>query len=73
MGASEGALTALDADIGLPDGDFQRHVPLLVLRRPRGIAAVIGHLGDRQVVTFAGNDLRRHLVHEGRGIPGHRG
>ena len=68
--ADDGALAALDAEIGLPDGHFLGDVALLVLRRAGGESAV-----DRACALtgkrFAepGHHDGRHLAHElGRAV-----
>ncbi len=58
------ALVALDADLGVPDRDLEREVPLLPFRRGHRPRAVHGKRADRQQVAFSGQDHRRHLLHE---------
>ena len=56
--ADEAAVAALDAEVGVPDGDQLGDVALLVRRRAARVGAVDRQRADRQVVAAAGHHLR---------------
>ena len=56
--ADDGALAAVDADVGIPDRDLLGDGPLLVLRRARRERAVDREGGDRQQISVAGHQHR---------------
>jgi hypothetical protein len=71
MRADQGALVALDAQVGLPDRDLQRQVALLPARRPGRPGAIDGECGDRQQVPLPRHHHGGHLLHEIRRCGGH--
>ena len=62
MRADKDALAALDAQVGLPDRDFQGDVALLPLGGAGGEGAVHRQGADRQVVALQGNDRAQHIL-----------
>ena len=64
--ADDGALAALDAEVGFPDRHFVGDVPLLVPGRAGGIGAVHGKRADGKRVAAQLEDRRRHVAHEVR-------
>ena len=73
VGAGQGALSALDADLLVPDGDLQGDVALLPLGRGRGEGPVHGHGRNGKVVALVGDDLRQGRLHELRRLVGNHG
>ncbi len=64
MRADEAAVAALDAGVGVPDGDELRDVALLVGRRAARVRAVDRQRADRQRVAAPGQHLRGDGAHE---------
>ncbi len=64
MRADGGALEALDAALGLPLGDVDGDVALLVLRGRRGPSAVVGDGGDGKLVAFLAHHLGGNVLDE---------
>ena len=64
MRADKSALVALDADVGIPDGDLHSDVALLETGRPGGIRAIGRHGRNRQAVALAGDHRGGHVAHE---------
>ena len=64
MRADQDALAALDAQVLVPNGNFECDVALLPLRGAGGEGAVERHGAHRQIVAFAGYNARRELLHE---------
>ena len=62
--ADEHALTALDAEVRIPDGDVYRYVPLLVLRGSGREGAVLGQRGDGEAVAFEDHHGAEHVFDE---------
>ena len=62
--ADHGALAALDADLRIPRGNFERQVALLPFRRAGGESAVAGECAHRKFVAAAGVDRAQHVVLE---------
>ena len=71
--AVEGALAALDAEVGLPHGDLEGDVALLPLGGVGGPYAVGGHGADREAVSVAGHDGGRDGLDELRRLFGDDG
>ena len=62
--ADQRALVALDADLGVPDRNLERDVPLLPFRRRHRPRAIDRERAHRQQVALAGQHHRGHLLHE---------
>ena len=72
MGADQRALGAVDADLGVPDGDLGRDGTLLPAAGPGGEGPVHGQGADRQAVALPRQHRRGHPLHEGRGLGRHQ-
>ena len=64
VGAHDGALAAVDADVGIPDRDLLGDGPLLVPGRARGEGPVGREGADREQVALAGHQHGRDLLDE---------
>ena len=64
MRTDQNALTALNAQIGLPYRNFQRDVALLPLCGGHGICAVDRESTDRQQVAAAGHNFKRNAANK---------
>ena len=64
VGANHDALAALDADIGIPDGDELGDIAFFPLGGGARIGAVAGQGADGQIVPFLDQHLAFHLAHE---------
>ena len=62
--ADEDALTALDAEVRIPDGDVYRDVALLVLRGRGREGTVLGQSGDGEAVAFEDHHGAEHVFDE---------
>ena len=71
MGADQGALATLSAEVFLPLGQFQGDAALFEAGGGRGPGAVGGHEAHRQPVPLVGHEDGGHLADEGGGIGGH--
>ena len=56
MGTDKRALTALYADVRLPDGDMHAEIALFILGRRSGKRAVVREGADRQLIAVAARD-----------------
>src|SRR3990172_6073268 len=73
MWADEDTFTALDADIGFPDRDFQGDIALLPAGGGSGEASINRKSAHRKAVTPAGDDLTEHSAHVFGCLRRHRG
>ena len=71
--AHDGALAAVDAQVGVPDGDRVGEAALLPPGRPGREGAVDGQGADGQQVALAGQHPGSDVAHEVRGAGGHGG
>ena len=75
VGADDGALSAVDADAGVPHRDVLGDGAFLVLGRAGREGAVDGHRAHRQLVALAGDEGRGDAADELPGVvsggPGH--
>ncbi len=71
MRANKGAFTTLDADLFVPDRDFEGDVAFLVLGGAGGVGAVIGQHANRQIVAIAGDDRADDFLDEFGGVCRH--
>ena len=71
--ADDRALAALDADLGVPDGDLAGDGPLFELGGAGRERAVGRQRADGQQVAFAGHERAGDVFDELRGVVGHGG
>ena len=62
--ANQHALSALNAKLRIPYGNFLGDVAFFPLRRSRGKSAIERHHADRQGVAFPGDDGPENVAHE---------
>ena len=72
MGADQRALGAVDADLGVPDGDLGRDGALLRTAGPGREGPVHGQGADRKAVALPRQHRRGHPLHEGGGLSRHQ-
>ena len=70
MGADRGAVAALDAGFGIPDGNVFGDVAFFVFRGPCGIGSVVGKLGSRELAAPAGDYFADNFLDKLRSVRG---
>src|SRR5215831_13595379 len=69
MRADQDALAALDAQLLVPHGDFQRNVALLPFGRSGGKTASCWECANREVVPLSGDDRAQNVPNKLRRLP----
>ena len=71
--ANHGALAALDADLRIPHGNFERDVALFPLGGAGGEGAIDGESAHGEFIAVASIDCAEHIALKLRGSGGERG
>ncbi len=66
MRANHYALSALNAQIGIPNRDFKRKIAFFPLSRAGGEGTINWESGNRNVVAIRVDDLTEHIANEFR-------